>query len=95
MKQPLLKSTTTMKPKPEPNFFFSAYPLKALNLPETEKKTYLHIYRNKDGQVKKAGTTKILPMVNPYKESIEKKEVKKNQPDTIEHREADWFSSYE
>ncbi len=84
-----------MKKKSEPNFYFSAYPLKVLNLPEAEKKSYLHIYRNKDGEVKAAGRTKILPMVNPYKETIAKKEVKKIQPDSVDNREADWFSNYE
>ena len=84
-----------MKAKSEPNFYFSAYPLKALNLPETEKKSYLHIYRNKDGEVKAGGRVKILPMVNQYKEPIVKKQEKTWPPDHIESRDSEWFANYE
>ena len=84
-----------MKSKREPNFYFSAYPLKALNLPATEKKTYLHIYRNKDGEVKAGGTTKILPMVLPKKEVITPKQQKKWPPDTIDQKDAEWYNNYE
>jgi hypothetical protein len=76
----------------QPNFSFSAYPLKALNLPEAEHKSYLHIYRNSDGSMSRAGNTKILPMTT----EIKKKPVaKKKQPDHIEHRDSEWFASYE
>ena len=84
-----------MKSKSEPNFYFSAYPLKALNLPATEKKTYLHIYRNKDGEIKAGGRVKIVPMALPKKETAVVKPIKKVDTDSVDHREADWFSNYE
>lgn len=84
---------TAMKGKiHQPNFCFSAYPLKALNLPEAEHKSYLHIYRNSDGSISRAGNTRILPMMQAVKKEAA---VKKNQPDHIEHRDSEWFASYE
>lgn len=79
------------------NFYFSAYPLKVLNVPDSEKKSYLHIYRNKDGEVKKTGRLKVLPMVNPYNDSFfAKSETVKGEPkDSVENRDAEWFASYE
>ena len=42
----LLKNPPTMKSPGQPNFYFSAYPLKVIKEQETEKKSYLHIYTN-------------------------------------------------
>ena len=81
----------------EPDFYFSAYPLKALNLPEEEKKSYLNIYTNSDKKIKRPQHSKVLPMINPYPEHRMEAPVKmKNKPsDQIEERESDWFASYE
>lgn len=88
-----------MKDFHQPNFHFSAYPLKALNLPEGENKTYLRISRNGDGHIKYVESTKVFPMINPYKEKNSKPLVKntnKNiQEDKVEERESEWFSNYE
>jgi len=91
-----------MKSNNEPKFYFSAYPLKALNQPQEEKKSYLHIYHDKNGHINRAGRSKILPMINPYKQSENKligtgknQAVKKNQPDHVEERDSEWFASYE
>lgn len=82
---------------PQSTFYFSAYPLKALNLSEVEKKSYLHIYTKSDKCIKKPINSKVLPMINPYQEhKIENAIVVKIKPsDHIEDRESDWFASYE
>lgn len=94
----------TMKSKNEPKFYFSAYPLKALNLPEENKKSCLHIYHDKNGHINRAGRSKVLPMINPYKESIVihdgakarmQAAKKNNKHDNIQERDSEWFASYE
>lgn len=93
-----LKNPATMKNiHREPDFYFSAYPLKALNLPEDEKKTYLKIYSGTDKCKKRSVNSKILPMVNPYPDYklTKSKEIKNKSTDQIEERETDWFASYE
>ena len=82
---------------PQSTFYFSAYPLKALNLSEVEKKSYLHIYTKSDKSLKLSTNSKVLPMINPYPEHIieNKIEVKIKPSDHIEDRERDWFASYE
>ncbi len=79
------------------NFFFSAYPLKALNLTEEEKKSYLKIYSGTDKCIKRSVSSKILPMVNPYPENKLPglKKIKNKSSDQIEDRDPDWFASYE
>ena len=86
-----------MKSPGQPNFYFSAYPLKALNQKEPEKKSYLHI---KTGTKKKyAESLKVLPMVNPYTQKDEAKLLQnvlnQTRPDNVEERDSDWFASYE
>lgn len=85
-----------MKSNIQPNFYFSAYPLKALNLPEEEQNNYLHIYSKSDGHIKNPGRSKVLPMIHPYKKSeIDQAAGKKNQTDTIVERDTEWFANYE
>ncbi len=88
-----------MKKLTEPNFNFTAYPLKALNLPEGEIKSTLHIFTKQKGKAKYALDTKVFPMVNPYKEipanTTTTNPAEKPQPDNVEEREAEWFASYE
>ena len=96
----LSKNPVIMKPASEPNFHFSAYPLKAISKADAEKKSILHIHTGKTGLKKYVVSTKVLPMVNPYKEkSTRVKHDMPNrdnaQPDHIEDRDAEWFSSYE
>ena len=89
----------TMKNPGQPNFYFSAYPLKVLNQKEPEKKSYLHIYTKSSGKKKYAESLKVLPMVNPYTEKDEARltnKINKHiQPDNVEERDSDWFASYE
>jgi hypothetical protein len=86
-----------MKSPGQPNFYFSAYPLKVIKDEETEKRSYLHIYTKP--KKKYADGLKILPMVNPYSKKDESRLMqnlnKQNQPDSVEERDSDWFASYE
>ena len=88
-----------MKSQGQPNFYFSAYPLKVIKEQEAEKKSYLHIYTNPKSKKKYAEGLKILPMVNPYSKKDEARLLqslnKQNQPDNVEERDSDWFASYE
>jgi len=94
-----IKNPPTMKTPGQPNFYFSAYPLKVIKGSETEKKSYLHIYSKSRGKKKYAEGLKVLPMVNPYTEKDEVKLAqnlnKQNKPDNVEERDSDWFASYE
>jgi len=95
----LTQKPFTMKSPGQPNFYFSAYPLKVLNQQEPEKKSYLHIYTTAKGKRKYAEGLKVLPMVNPYTQKDEAKLlkhiIKRTQPDNLEERDSDWFASYE
>jgi len=95
----LLKNPSPMKSPGQPNFYFSAYPLKVLNQQEPEKKSYLHIYTKSKGKKKYAEGLKVLPMVNPYSQKDEATLLqnlnKQNQQDNVEERDSDWFASYE
>ena len=97
--KPAIKNPPTMKTPGQPNFYFSAYPLKVIKGSDTEKKSYLHIYSGSRNKKKYAEGLKILPMVNPYSKKDETRLMQnlsmQNQPDNIEERDSDWFASYE
>ena len=88
-----------MKSQGQPNFYFSAYPLKVIKEQESEKKSYLHIYTNPKSKKKYAEGLKILPMVNPYSKKDEARLLqsvnKQIQQDNVEERDSEWFASYE
>ena len=90
---------STMKTPGQPNFYFSAYPLKVLNQQEPEKKTYLHIITKPSGKKKYSEGLKVLPMVNPYSAKDEARLSenvnKHDHKDHVEDRDSDWFASYE
>jgi len=96
MKLSTLKPST-MKTPGQPNFYFSAYPLKVLNQQEPEKKSYLHIITKPSGKKKYSEGLKVLPMVNPYsaKDEARPSQNLNNYKDNIEERDSDWFASYE
>jgi hypothetical protein len=93
------KYPNTMKVTNQPNFYFSAYPLKSIPGSEKEKKTYLHLETRPGKKKKYAEDAKVLPMKNPYSYEDEvrlsKKPVRKTVNDKIEERDSDWFASYE
>ena len=94
----LPKKPSTMKTPGQPNFYFSAYPLKVLKDADTENKSYLHIYSRSRNKKKYAEGLKILPMVNPYSKKDEDRlmqNLNQKQPDNVEDRDSDWFASYE
>jgi hypothetical protein len=88
-----------MKTPGQPNFYFSAYPLKVLNQQEPEKKSYLHIISKPHGKKKYSESLKVLPMVNPYSAKDEARLSKNlnnySHKDHVEDRDSDWFASYE
>ena len=88
-----------MKNPGHPNFYFSAYPLKVLNQQEPEKKSYLRITTKPGTKKKYAEGLKVLPMVNPYTQKDEARLLQnvlnQTHPDNVEHRDSDWFASYE
>ena len=94
-----IKNPPTMKTPGQPNFYFSAYPLKVIKGSDTEKKSTLHIYTGSRTKKKYAEGLKILPMVNPYSKKEETRLMQnlhiQNQPDNVEERDSDWFASYE
>ena len=86
-----------MKTPGQPNFYFSAYPLKVLNQQEPERKSYLHIITKPSGKKKYSEGLKVLPMVNPYsaKDEARLSQNLNNYKDNVEERDSDWFASYE
>src|SRR5436190_4984511 len=95
----LLKNPSIMKSQGQPNFYFSAYPLKVIKDQELEKKSYLHIYTKPRNKKKYADGLKILPMINPYSQKDEARLIqnlnKQTHPDKVQERDSDWFASYE
>ena len=95
----VMKKPSTMKTPGQPNFYFSAYPLKVLKQEEPAKKTYLHIITKPTSKKKYAEGLKVLPMVNPYSAKDEarlsKNQHKHSHKDHVEDRDSDWFASYE
>jgi hypothetical protein len=66
-----------MKSATENVHYFSAYPLKALNLPEEEYQSEFHT-RN-TVTIKPANRIRVLPMTNPYKEQDFLQDLKKEK----------------
>ena len=67
-----------MKSAAENHPYISAYPLKALNLPEEEYQSELKIWANGTG--KTVARIRVMPMVNPYRE---KDFIKENNSDKL------------
>lgn len=55
-----------MKSAERKSIYISAYPLKALNLPQEEYQSELKLWAHANSQP--ADDIRILPMVNPYRE---------------------------
>ena len=89
----------TMKKFTEPNFCFSAYPLRVLKQNETDNKSFLHIHTSKHGLKKYVVNAKVFPMINPYPvnaaEQTKNRIANRQDPDSVQERDAEWFSSYE
>jgi hypothetical protein len=65
-----------MKSVSEKVHYFSAYPLKAMNLSEEEYQSEFRI--RSIVTVKTANRVRVLPMVNPYKEQDFLEDIKKS-----------------
>ena len=66
-----------MKSATDNVYYFSAYPLRALNLPEEEYQSELQT-RN-TVTIKPANRIRVLPMTNPYKEQDFLQDLKKEK----------------
>ncbi|MES1222444.1 MAG: hypothetical protein ABUT20_43520 [Bacteroidota bacterium] len=55
-----------MKSLPQKVHYFSAYPLKALNLPEEEYQSEIRL--RSSAVIPSPNRIRVLPMVNPYRE---------------------------
>jgi hypothetical protein len=85
-----LKKSVTMKGSIKTKPYFSAYPLKALNLSSATPN-----HTNSSSQTTKmAKRLRVLPMINPYSEkktSINKIKI----PKIIQPADNKWFNNYE
>jgi len=70
-----------MKSVVENHPYISAYPLKALNLPEEEFQSELRLWANGTG--KTVARIGVMPMVNPYREKDFITEIKENNSDQL------------
>lgn len=94
-----MQNPSTMKAPGQPNFYFSAYPLRVIEKQEPQKKSYLHIITKSTGKKKYADGLKIHPMKNPYSAKDEQRLSaivnKYTHIDNVEERDSEWFASYE
>ncbi|MEJ0103461.1 MAG: hypothetical protein WDO19_13295 [Bacteroidota bacterium] len=70
-----------MKSAAENHSWISAYPLRALNLPEEEYQSELKLWTNGTG--KTVAHIRVMPMVNPYREKDFITETQKNNSDKL------------
>lgn len=84
-----------MKSNIHPAFYFSAYPLKSVNLKENTPKPNLRV-ESKEGKTEFYSIeSKVLPLINPYKAESYKSESRNRQSDAVQNNGVDWFCSYE
>jgi hypothetical protein len=84
-----LKKSVTMKGSIKTKPYFSAYPLKALNLSSAASN-----HSSSSQTTKMAKRLRVLPMINPYSEkktSINKIKI----PKIIQPADNKWFNNYE
>jgi hypothetical protein len=70
-----------MKSAAENSPYISAYPLKALNLPEEEYQSELKLWTNGTG--KTVTRIRVMPMINPYREKDFITKNKENNSDRL------------
>jgi len=85
-----------MKGSIQPAFYFSAYPLKSVNLKENTVKSSLRIQTRKEKNELFHIESKVLPLTNPYKAEVYKSAgTKVRSSDAVEETGVEWFCSYE
>ena len=88
-----------MKSNARSNFYFSAYPLKAVSddnagKPSTELPSYLKAILS--SKTRTLSRVRVFPLVNPYREtSIPVTPETSKVPNDIELTEKEWFNNYE
>jgi hypothetical protein len=86
-----------MKSSAQSSLYFSAYPLKALKLPESEESSYLHISSKGNDKKRFNNRLFVMPMADPYREDEknETAERKNNNPDHLQSFDTEWYNNYE
>lgn len=85
-----------MKSSAQSSLYFSAYPLKALKLPEAEQSSYLHINSKATDKKRFNSRLLVMPMADPYREEENNESaVRKNNPDHIQSFDTEWYNNYE
>jgi hypothetical protein len=88
-----------MKSKPRSPFYFSAYPLKALNEEAVTKQSSDHSPYLKSvlsAKTRTSSRVRVFPMVNPYgKTTITLTPETSELPKDIELAQKEWFNNYE
>lgn len=84
-----------MKSNAQSTFYFSAYPLRALSLTETEQELY---DKRRSGviHIKSPGKIRVLPMTNPYRlDDFESAVMPTTNLEEMERKDVSWYSNYE
>jgi hypothetical protein len=85
-----------MKSSVQSSLYFSAYPLKALKLPEEEESTYLHISSKGNDKKRFNNRLFVMPMADPYREEeYSEMEERKDNPDHLKSFDTEWYNNYE
>jgi hypothetical protein len=85
-----------MKSSAQSSLYFSAYPLKALKLPEAEQSSYLHISSKATDKKRFNSRLFVMPMADPYREEESNEAIERtNHSDKIQSFDAEWFNNYE
>jgi hypothetical protein len=85
-----------MKSSAKSSLYFSAYPLKALKLPEAEQSSYLHISSKATDRKRFNSRLFVMPMADPYREEENNEPaVRKNNPDHLQSFDTEWYNNYE
>ena len=84
-----------MKSNAQSTFYFSAYPLKALKLQDTELAAY-NDRRKSPIHIKSPGKIRVLPMTNPYRlEDFENSIPENVNAHEVGKKDVSWFMNYE
>lgn len=85
-----------MKGNTQPAFYFSAYPLKAVNLKEDTATSSLRVQSREEENELFRIESKVLPLINPYRaEAYKSPDTQGRRSDAVQETGVEWFCSYE
>ena len=86
-----------MKSNVSPSLYFSAYPLKAVQTASEQAGTVTSPYLKAIlcGKTKTLSRVRVMPMINPYRETKVPVTREINLPNDIELTEKEWYNNYE